>query len=887
MDSDQELPFSDSENQPSPVPERKLKRLRKAADKVSIDLLPSSSSDDVTSGHEVDSREADTEDFEVVSPRSGSKLGVVKQGFELDCDVGSEEVRVGVKRHLEFGSLSEEFDRKAEDGLDVQVEEIEHSRVNDGPGKKWTSLGGFEEVESGVKRHLGFDSEFDGEVEDKGDAEMEETVGFRTNEGSGKKWRSLERFEEVESGVKRHLGFDSLSEEFYGEGEDKRDAETEEIEVLGMNEGSEKKWRSLGFDSFSEKFDGEGEDKGDAEMEESEGLRKNEGSEKKRKNLDESEETGEKKRKKKKKVNNADAGYDENLFSDVSPKRIGKKERRERLKELRAESQRLLRETREASFKPVPIVQKSVSSVLEKIRQRKQELSKKLVNMSESSYADENDTVSREVHNDADEEELTSTPDDLEGNVEVQNVQGSKETSHENEENVIAVTASADDLKQTFRAPIEDTQDLIFDSPSSDSKDEIPSSPLDDILAPSLAEMNLKFDSALPDDLSDDEEDTNKNIDPLQRGSADLTSSRKGDPVKAFVDDEAEEEDDSDDDRARFQNNEEEEDDSDIEELNDMIATAYEEKPVDNDMRNQLHQKWLEQQDSVGTENLLQKLNCGSKQKEMDFMEEKEEEESDSREDEESEDESDNDPAEGLSTRNIIRMNLKKAKEMMPLMFTDKDDKYVSSDDEEPEKTSFKRHVSHKSEEHSTFLSPAEDASSKDIFGLIKKLNGAPDARRKAKTASYPNTPSLGGNKTSSSKLSFLSRGSRNSLPSFQKQGSTVRSFIFERDDSNSRSAILTAEDSSDAVQWENRPKKAATAKFSNSQSQVRSSQTTQNNPEKDSGPSLHEILRCSSIKSSHRNGDMTGQVEAIYAAFKLDHYPRIKREPGLSLRTV
>lgn len=34
-------------------------------------------------------------------------------------------------------------------------------------------------------------------------------------------------------------------------------------------------------------------------------------------------------------------------------------------------------ETREASFKPVPIVQKPVSSVIEKIRLRKREVSKK------------------------------------------------------------------------------------------------------------------------------------------------------------------------------------------------------------------------------------------------------------------------------------------------------------------------------------------------------------------------------------------------------------------------------------------------------------------------------------------------------------------------------
>ncbi|XP_065863436.1 uncharacterized protein [Euphorbia lathyris] len=34
----------------------------------------------------------------------------------------------------------------------------------------------------------------------------------------------------------------------------------------------------------------------------------------------------------------------------------------------------------------------------------------------------------------------------------------------------------------------------------------------------------------------------------------------------------------------------------------------------------------------------------------------------------------DNDPAEGLAPRNVVRMNLKNVKEMIPLMFPNKDD---------------------------------------------------------------------------------------------------------------------------------------------------------------------------------------------------------------------
>lgn len=38
-----------------------------------------------------------------------------------------------------------------------------------------------------------------------------------------------------------------------------------------------------------------------------------------------------------------------------------------------------------------------------------------------------------------------------------------------------------------------------------------------------------------------------------------------------------------------------------------------------------------------------------------------------------------------------------------------------------------------KQDDQATFLSPAEAEGSKEIFGLIKKLNGVPDTRKKAK----------------------------------------------------------------------------------------------------------------------------------------------------------
>ena len=154
-----------------------------------------------------------------------------------------------------------------------------------------------------------------------------------------------------------------------------------------------------------------------------------------------------------------------------------------------------------------------------------------------------------------------------------------------------------------------------------------------------------------------------------------MTLSPDGDPVRAFVDEEAEEEDDSDNDLQRFQDDEGEDDD-DIEE-DDMIATQYEEKPDDREKREQLHQQWHEQRDAAGVDNLRQKFYGGSKLNETPSTEEEDEESRETENDDEVEEYAA--PSESLKT------TLKKVKQMIPQMFSDKDDKYVSSDDEETE----------------------------------------------------------------------------------------------------------------------------------------------------------------------------------------------------------
>lgn len=201
----------------------------------------------------------------------------------------------------------------------------------------------------------------------------------------------------------------------------------------------------------------------------------------------------------------------------------------------------------------------------------------------------------------------------------------------------------------------------------------------------------------LPFPSSSDEEDNNKeNIDPDMHGPNELGSYPNGDPVKAFVDDEAEEEDDSDHDLLRFQDSEEDEDNGGSGELNDLIETEYEEKPIDGEKRNQLHQQWLEQQDAVGTDKLLQRLKCGTEQRETAMFEGEEngdggesngDEEEDSQEEEEFGDE-----ALGLGPANLVRMNSRKIKQMIHQMFTDKDDGFVS-DDEETEKRVLKQRL--------------------------------------------------------------------------------------------------------------------------------------------------------------------------------------------------
>ena len=137
---------------------------------------------------------------------------------------------------------------------------------------------------------------------------------------------------------------------------------------------------------------------------------------------------------------------------------------------------------------------------------------------------------------------------------------------------------------------------------------------------------------------SEDEEDNDKeNIEPstqnndvntrehLQRAIGD--SCPDNTIMKDFLDDEAEEEDDSDNDMMRFKDDEEDDGSDENEVFNDLIAAGYEEKEIDHEKRNELHQKWLKQQDAAETNNVMQRLKFGHQEQKESVHEDEDEDE--------------------------------------------------------------------------------------------------------------------------------------------------------------------------------------------------------------------------------------------------------------------
>ncbi|KAL3514624.1 hypothetical protein ACH5RR_027341 [Cinchona calisaya] len=660
------------------------------------------------------------------------------------------------------------------------------------------------------------------------------------------------------------------------EGNNKVDSEELDVE-LGFEKNNRKETkRALEFDDVDDV-----EQDGDSN---SEKKRASAIVEDLRDETDEKEDdSGKKKKSKRRKSESADDAMKPK--SSASDKRKQEKERKTYLKQLHAESQRLLRETGEAAFKPIPVVNKPISSVLEKIRQRKRELSEKNLMLNSNTFAADDGDVLRDDmigHQSKDilveeredklakvvEEDIVACPV-IVPSMDALNIDKSDESvAHSRRENSSPDKAPIEESMPMFRAPIDDTQDLFGDSETKESNYELPGdlqdSPLEEVMAPSLLAMNLKFDSVPSNDSSSEEDNDKENIDPLSHGDEDDSTSPRGAPFKAFLDEEAEEEDDSDHDLLRFKESEEDEDMEDSEELNDIIATDYKERPIDYERRNELHQKWLEQQDAAGTDNLLQRLKVGSEPKETTLLDE-EQEDSEDGEDYNEED---------VVQRNSAQMNIKKAKQIITQMFLDKDDLFLSDEDEETERRRVKQHLLVRSEEQATLVSPMEDESSREMFGLIKKLNILPENKKKAKSSSYFDSVLKAGKHKSFSKSSFLGRSSNHPVPSSHKQGSgTVRSFIFGRDDSNSRSSFSMSDDSSDTISKENRPTRTVTATLTSSQAKF-SSQYRNPSASRASGASLFDVLKRSSIQPMSCNRDDPVDLSHVLATFKVPKKP-------------
>ncbi|KAF5180478.1 Dna ligase-like protein [Thalictrum thalictroides] len=285
---------------------------------------------------------------------------------------------------------------------------------------------------------------------------------------------------------------------YQARGEDRAMLDVEREELFEVSNAIE--------DQFVGK-EGDGSNKfGDAEMGEKKKSVKKKGNPK----------DGEKKNKKKSKKRGKSVDEKENSEAPARNKRKLEKERQAHLKELHAESQRLLRETRDAEFKPVPLVHKPISSILEKIRQRKLEVSQKASMLTNHV---ETNGFARDIVIDLYPEEASNVNlghKEHERNINIVNKESIDDTHMENSreptslpspsKTTLSNTAEEEEFKSSFRAPINDTEDLFDDFQQSDGedlKDSEEDNHVEEVLAPSVLAMNLMLDSAPPEDVNE------------------------------------------------------------------------------------------------------------------------------------------------------------------------------------------------------------------------------------------------------------------------------------------------------------------------------------------------------------------------------------------------
>lgn len=618
------------------------------------------------------------------------------------------------------------------------------------------------------------------------------------------------------------------------------------------------------------------------------------------------------KKKKKKKKGSQDKSKPSSESLNTVEKKRDKKKNKSNLEEIHAESQRLLRETPNASFKPQLTVGKSISSVLEKIRLRKLQLEQKAGKGSSGVLESSGDDTSSEdleeesqhtslSEGDEDEDEpLKEMPqmeneernsEEVGSRVSLADESGIPQTPDNHGETSLCEKGTRQDNAKTngvFRAPVEDTQDLFCNSELSSGEDqeENPddSTQEDDIFVPTLSNMNLKLDSHPDDDELFDEGENKENVDPSSSKPVETSVYSKGASVKAFVDDEAEDEDE--DILVRHDEDDNSEEDEN-EDLKDLVATAEEEQPVDHWKRDELHRKWLEEQDSAETGDILLRLGCGWRQKGARKPALLGEDDDDAFDDDEDDIvECDDRPGHhSLVSQESEHGDDDSNMEAQPLKpIVDEDDVYESSDDEELEERLMRQRVLEESEEQEVFLSPEDDETSREVFGLIKKVNVAPTVKKKPKPSStFHEIIGSGGNSNSSSKSSFLGRTTNSSLQISHKQGlGSSRFYIFGRDDSNSGHAVSKSESQEDMDQKENKHSADNLNKMSSTQNKAKQNEpgnkTANNKTDSSMGPSLFQILRRQTseidrtLQSRNTNGD-----EENKQAYSMSHFAAFK----------
>ncbi|KAF8748284.1 hypothetical protein HU200_013032 [Digitaria exilis] len=550
-------------------------------------------------------------------------------------------------------------------------------------------------------------------------------------------------------------------------------------------------------------------------------------------------------------------------------KKRSEKERRAQLDSIHAESQRLLRETRSASFRPtVQPVCKPISSVLEKIRLRKLEILKKSNITIEDN--DDSDSASEPASDSAvglDVPQVKEVTTDEKG-LRIDDVDKELGTNcHDLDQ--CDVEEDGDDLnckekdlrKSDAKVSYEETSDKLQKNQEENTQStDTHNNSVDQTQVPPSSSPAESTDDSFCFSSSEDEEDDDKeNMDPIAQNNdvntrEHLQQAIGGDScpdnaiLKDFLDDEAEEEDDSDNDMMRFKDDEEDDGSDENEVFNDLIAAGYEEKEVDHEKRNELHQKWLQQQDAAETNNFMQRLKFGHQVQKESVHEDEDDDEDEDVED--CEVKSEKEMSYDLTPANVARQNSEKAKQMIAKMFADDNDTYEHSDDEEIEEHLARQRISKREVDNNTFISPLEDDSSREVFGLIKKLNIAPQPKKKGKQSTSNHEMLMAGRNSSASKSSFLGRTTSGSLVSSHR--SVYRSYVFGRDDSNSstRSCMSASESISDMDQTNSsQPKKA---KFSSSQSKP-ARPLTNSKSGTNSGVSLFEILRRTSSVTSDR----------------------------------